>query len=62
MRTLVTYECGVVCPSEMRRLVTAAQSRYNRLVAGLDLPVREMCRKVCFDDMREQRRLQYGGQ
>ena len=62
MRTLVTYGCGVVRPSEVRRLVTAAQSRYDRLVAGLDLLVREMCRKVCFDDMRQQRGLQYSGQ
>jgi hypothetical protein len=58
MRALVTYECGVVRPSEVSRLVTAAQSRYDRLVAGLDLLVREMCRKVCFDDMRQQRGLQ----
>lgn len=42
MRTLVTYECGVVRPSEVRRLVTAAQSRYDRLVAGLDLLVRNV--------------------
>jgi hypothetical protein len=30
----VTYKCGVVRPSEVKGLVTAAQSRYDRLVAG----------------------------
>ena len=52
MRILVTYECSAVRPSEVGRLVTAVQPRYDRLVAGLDLLAGEMCSKVCFDDMR----------
>ena len=62
MRTLVTHECGAVRPSEVGRLVTAVQPRYDRLVAGLDLLAREICSKVFFDDMRQQRGLQYGEQ